>query len=65
VEKELRDLGLEPTPVELENPGDQPDGIVASVEPSGTLQEGDTVTVSYWAKVPPGQQDDDGEGDEG
>jgi eukaryotic-like serine/threonine-protein kinase len=56
VEKELRDLGLEPTSVELENPGDQPEGIVESVEPSGTLQEGDPVTVSYWAKVPPGQQ---------
>jgi eukaryotic-like serine/threonine-protein kinase len=66
VEKDLRELGLEPTPVELENPGDQPEGIVESVEPSGTLQEGDTVTVSYWAKVPPGQKDDDDEGnDEG
>jgi serine/threonine protein kinase len=65
VEKELRDLGLEPTPVELENPGDQPEGIVESVEPSGTLQEGDTVTVSYWAKVPPGQQDDEEGGSEG
>ena len=44
----------------------QTSDVVASVEPSGTLQEGDTVTVSYWAKVPPGQQkDDDGEGDEG
>jgi serine/threonine protein kinase len=65
VEKELRELGLEPTPVELENPGDQPEGIVESVEPSGTLQEGDTVTVSYWAKVPPGQQDDEEGGSEG
>ncbi|HEV2796377.1 MAG TPA: serine/threonine protein kinase [Nocardioides sp.] len=59
VEKDLRELGLEPTPVELENPGDQPEGIVATVEPSGTLQEGDTVTYSYWAKVPPGQQKDE------
>jgi serine/threonine protein kinase len=65
VEKELRDLGLEPTSVELENPGDQPEGIVESVEPSGTLQEGDTVTVSYWAKVPPGQDKDDEGSDEG
>jgi hypothetical protein len=38
---------------------------VESVEPSGTLQEGDTVTVSYWAKVPPGQQDDEEGGSEG
>jgi eukaryotic-like serine/threonine-protein kinase len=65
VEKELRDLGLEPTPVEVENPGDQPEGVVTSVEPSGTLQEGDTVTVSYWAKVPPGQAKDDEGNDEG
>ena len=61
----LRDLGLEPTPVEVENPGDQPEGVVTAVEPSGTLQEGDTVTVSYWAKVPPGQAKDDEGNDEG
>ena len=60
VEKELRDLGLEPVAVELDNPGDQPDGIVDSVEPSGTLQEGDQVTVSFWGKTPPGQQKDEG-----
>ena len=65
VEKELRDLGLEPVGVELENPGDQPDEAVESVEPSGTLQEGDQVTVSYWGKVPPGQQDDEEGGSEG
>ena len=64
VEKELRDLGLEPVAVELENPGDQPDGVVDSVEPSGTLQEGDQVTVSFWGKTPPGQQKDEGS-DEG
>ena len=65
VEKELRDLGLEPVAVELDNPGDQPDGIVDSVEPSGTLQEGDQVTVSFWGKIPPGQQKDDEGNDQG
>ena len=65
VEKELKKLKLVPAPVELENPGDQPDGVVESVEPSGTLQEGDTVTVSYWAKVPPGQQKDQQQDPEG
>ena len=65
VEKELRDLGLEPVAVELENPGDQPDGVVDSVEPSGTLQEGDQVTVSFWGKAPPGQREDDEGNDEG
>jgi hypothetical protein len=52
-------------PVELENPGDQQDGIVDSVEPSGTLEEGDQVTVSFWGKVPPGQQQQDEGSDEG
>ncbi|NYE36319.1 serine/threonine-protein kinase [Nocardioides cavernae] len=64
VEKELRDLGLQPEPLELENPGDQPEGIVDSVEPSGSLQEGDAVTVGFWAKVPPGQ-DPEGPGGSG
>ena len=32
-----------------------------SVDPSGTLEEGDTVTVSYWAKVPSGQEKKDDE----
>ncbi len=64
VEKELRDLGLQPVAVEVENPGDQPDGIVTSVEPNGTLREGDEVSVSSWAKIPPGQDDDEGS-DEG
>ena len=51
--EELRDLGLSRSPWSWTNPGDQPDGIVDSVEPSGTLQEGDQVTVSFWGKTPP------------
>ena len=70
VEKELRDLGLKPSRVELENAGDQEEGIVVSVEPSGTLQEGDAVAVSFYGKppkeTPPGQEKQDEEGnDEG
>ena len=42
---------------------------MVSVEPSGTLEEGDEVSVSFYGKAkptPPGQQkDDEGEGDEG
>jgi serine/threonine-protein kinase len=52
VEKELRDLGLEPQRSELENPGDQEEGVVVDVSPSGTLEEGDTVTISYYGKPP-------------
>ena len=51
--------------MELDNPGDQPDGIVDSVEPSGTLEEGDQVTVSFWGKIPPGQRQDDEGNDQG
>jgi serine/threonine-protein kinase len=52
VEKELRDLGLRPEGSELENPGDQPPDVVVDVTPSGTLEEGDTVTISYYGKPP-------------
>ena len=59
VEKELRDLGLEPELVELENPGDAEKDVVADVSPSGTLDEGTTVTVTYYGKpakpTPPGK----------
>ena len=40
--------------MELENPGDQTEGIVVSVEPSGTLEEGDEVSVSFYGKAPKG-----------
>jgi eukaryotic-like serine/threonine-protein kinase len=67
VEDELTDLGLQVRRDEQENPGDEEEDSVESVDPSGTLQEGDTVTVSYWGpppteetpgppSVPPGQE---------
>ena len=65
VENELRALGLVPVPVELDNPGEQPEGIVESVEPSGPLQEGDRVTVSFWGAPAAGQEKDDEGNDEG
>jgi serine/threonine-protein kinase len=36
--------------VELENTGEAEKDTVADVQPSGTPEEGDTVTVSYWGK---------------
>jgi serine/threonine-protein kinase len=53
-EKQLRELGLVPELVELENTGEAEKDTVADVQPSGTLEEGDTVTVSYYGKPPPG-----------
>ena len=63
VEKELRELGLEPVKVELENPGDQGEGIVAEVSPTGTVEAGGTVEVRFWGKAP--KEPGNGEGDEG
>jgi len=52
VEAELRSLGLKVAKDKLDNDGSHEQDIVASVSPSGTLQEGDTVTVGYWGKAP-------------
>lgn len=53
VERELGDLGLRVSKERLDNPGDQIEGDVESVNPTGALQPGDTVTVSYWGPLPP------------
>jgi len=50
---ELEDLGLDVTPVEVDNDGTHDADTVASVDPDGELQEGDTVTVGYWGQPPP------------
>ena len=60
VERELADLGLVPELVELENPGDQERDVVADVSPSGTLKEGDTVTISYYGKPATGNEEGTG-----
>ena len=60
VERELADLGLVPELVELENPGDQERDVVADVSPSGTLEEGDTVTISYYGKPATGNEEGTG-----
>ncbi|TIC89093.1 serine/threonine protein kinase [Nocardioides sp. GY 10113] len=53
VESELSALGLRPTLVEQTNDGSQTAGVVTSVTPSGTVQRGDTITVTYWGAAPP------------
>ena len=52
VEADLRGQGLSVTLDELDNDGTQEEGAVESVNPTGTLQEGDTVTVRYWGQAP-------------
>ena len=56
VEDELKDLGLKVKKDEQENPGDEQEDSVEGVDPSGTLEEGDTVTVTYWGKPPTDEQ---------
>ncbi|WP_206051901.1 serine/threonine-protein kinase [Nocardioides ferulae] len=52
VVEELKDLGLKVSTDEVANPGDEIPGLVSAVNPTGRLQEGDQVTVSYWGEVP-------------
>ena len=52
VEERLDDLGLNPVLNELDNDGSQEPGIVDGVNPTGTLTEGDQVTISFWGPRP-------------
>jgi len=49
---ELQGLGLNVQRDELDNPGGEDENTVDGVNPSGTLEEGDSVTVSYWGPAP-------------
>ena len=60
VAKELEDLGLAVQEEELVNLGDQGEGIVASVDPSGEVAAGESVVVSYYGKA---SKSEDGNGD--
>ena len=53
VQRELADAGLRVETKRVDNPGDQIQGDVESVNPTGALQQGDTVTVTFWGPVPP------------
>jgi eukaryotic-like serine/threonine-protein kinase len=59
VEEELRDLGLEPRSEAVENDGSHEEGTVESLEPTGTLQEGDEIRVYFYDKAPDEDQGDD------
>jgi serine/threonine-protein kinase len=62
VERELGDLGLVVTTQEVENTDGGETDTVTAVEPSGELQEGDAVTVSYLGEpvTPPPTNENDG-----
>lgn len=56
VEQALRAAGLEVSRTRLDNPGDEVENTVAAVNPTGTLEEGALVTVSFWGPAPPPDQ---------
>lgn len=49
---ELRGLDLQVKTNEVENPGDEEQETVSSVDPDGELEVGDTVTVSFYGEPP-------------
>ncbi len=53
VERELQLLGLKPRLFEDPNPGDETEDQVLSVNPTGSLNVGDSVDVHYWGPAAP------------
>ena len=49
-EQRLKDLGLKPKKQKVDNPGDEEEGAVSSVSPSGELEPGTQVTLEYYDK---------------
>jgi len=52
VERELGQLGLRVDSQQVENPGGEIPGDVSAVNPTGQVQQGDTITVSFWGPEP-------------
>jgi serine/threonine protein kinase len=52
VERELGQLGLRVNSVQVDNPGDRIEGDVSAINPAGRVEQGDTITVSYWGPQP-------------
>ncbi len=62
---DLRALGLKTTTQEQENLGTEEAGTVDSVDPTGSVEEGTTITVGYWGDPvveTPGDEDPPGNG---
>ncbi len=49
---DLSDLGLQPVRADRENPGGETAGAVADVNPTGTVDEGSSVTLEVWGAEP-------------
>jgi tRNA A-37 threonylcarbamoyl transferase component Bud32 len=64
VENDLEGLGLEVRRDQADNPGDETENEVFQVNPSGSVEEGETITVSYWGPPPPDPEPTDDEPDE-
>lgn len=52
VTQRLEDLDLVPVPAEETNPGDEVENDVTGCSPTGTVEPGDQITVSYWGPAP-------------
>ena len=52
VRERLEDLGLRPVLNELDNDGSREAGAVDGLNPTGSLSEGDSITISYWGEAP-------------
>ena len=52
VRERLDDLGLSPVLNELDNDGTHEAGTVDGLNPTGSLSEGDSITISYWGEAP-------------
>ena len=52
VRERLEDLGLRPVLNELDNDGSREAGTVDGLNPTGSLSEGDSITISYWGEAP-------------
>ena len=52
VQRELADLGLRVETQQVDNPGDEIENDVVSLNPTGALEKGDTVTVGFWGPAP-------------
>jgi serine/threonine-protein kinase len=61
-ERRLRDLGLRPRVERIDNDGTQEEDTVASVSPTGEVEEGTEITLEVWDKPPPEQGNGPGDG---
>ena len=52
VERELGNLGLRVDKVQIDNPGGQIAGDVESLNPTGSVNKGDTIRVTFWGPAP-------------